>query len=185
MIAEPWAEGGNSYQLGGFPTGWSEWNGLYRDGLREAQNELSDIPVSVAVLATRFAGSANLYQNNGRSAWNSVNFMVAHDGFTLKDLYSCDNPNNDQPWPFGLSDGGSTTNYSWGQGGAAGDQRRVARTGLTFLMLSAGTPMLTGGDEYLRSLNCNNNPYDVDSLEIGCTTAGPWTRPISASSPSG
>jgi isoamylase len=164
LIAEPWAIGGNSYQVGGFPTGWSEWNGLYRDTLRAAQNELGVVPVSVATLATRFSGSADLYQNNGRSPWNSVNFMVAHDGFTLKDLYSCDNPNNGQPWPFGPSDGGSASNDSWDQGGAAADQRRAARTGLAFVMLSAGTPMMTGGDEYLRSLNCNNNPYDLDGV---------------------
>jgi isoamylase len=164
LIAEPWAIGGNSYQVGGFPTAWSEWNGLYRDTLRAAQNELGVVPVSVATLATRFSGSADLYQNNGRSPWNSVNFMVAHDGFTLKDLYSCDNPNNSQPWPFGPSDGGSTSNDSWDQGGAAADQRRAARTGLAFVMLSAGTPMMTGGDEYLRSLNCNNNPYDLDGV---------------------
>jgi glycogen operon protein len=164
LIAEPWAIGGNSYQVGGFPTGWSEWNGSYRDTLREAQNELGVIPVSIATLATRFSGSADLYQNNGRSPWNSVNFMVAHDGFTLKDLYSCNGPNNNQSWPFGPSDGGSTSNYSWDQGGAAADQRRAARTGLAFLMLSAGTPMITGGDEHLRSLNCNNNPYDLDSI---------------------
>ena len=129
LIAEPWAIGGNSYQVGGFPAGWSEWNGLYRDNLREAQNELGVIPVSIATLATRFSGSADRYQDNGRSPWNSVNFMVAHDGFTLKDLYSCNSPNNNQPWPFGPSDGGSANNDSWDQGGAAADQRRAARTG--------------------------------------------------------
>lgn len=163
LIAEPWAIGGNSFQVGGFPTGWSEWNGLYRDTLREAQNELGVVPVSVATLARRFSGSSDLYQDNGRSPWNSVNFMVAHDGFTLKDLYSCDGPNNGQPWPYGPSDGGSTSNDSWDQGGAAPDQRRAARTGFALLMLSAGTPMMTGGDEHLRSLNCNNNPYNLDS----------------------
>nr|WP_294563376.1 isoamylase [uncultured Rhodopila sp.] len=163
LIAEPWAIGGNSFQVGGFPSGWSEWNGLYRDSMRKAQNELGVVPVSAATLATRFSGSSDLYQNNGRQPWNSVNFMVAHDGFTLKDLYSCNSPNNKQPWPFGPSDGGSTSNDSWDQGGAAADERRAARTGLAFLMLSAGTPMITGGDEHLRSLQCNNNPYDLDS----------------------
>ena len=107
LIAEPWAIGGNSFQVGGFPAGWSEWNGLYRDTLREAQNEQGVVPVSVATLATRFSGSSDLYQNNGRLPWNSVNFMVAHDGFTLKDLYSCNSPNNGQAWPFGPSDGGT------------------------------------------------------------------------------
>ncbi len=165
LIAEPWAIGGNSFQVGGFPAGWSEWNGLYRDTLREAQNEQGVVPVSVATLATRFSGSSDLYQNNGRLPWNSVNFMVAHDGFTLKDLYSCNSPNNGQAWPFGPSDGGSSSNNSWDQGGAAADQRRAARTGLAFVMLSAGTPMMTGGDEHLRSIDCNNNPYDLDSID--------------------
>jgi isoamylase len=164
LIAEPWAIGNGTYQVGGFPTGWSEWNGVYRDNLRRAQNELGVVPVSVAVLATRFSGSSDLYRNNGRAPWNSVNFMVAHDGFTLKDLYSCDSPNNSQPWPYGPSDGGNTSNDSWDQGGAAPDERRAARTGLAFLMVSAGTPMMTGGDEHLRSLNCNNNPYNLDSI---------------------
>jgi glycogen operon protein len=132
--------------------------------LRAAQNELGVVPVSIGALATRFSGSADLYQGNGRLPWNSVNFMVAHDGFTLRDLYSCDSPNNGQPWPYGPSDGGSTNNESWDQGGAPADERRAARTGLAFLMVSAGTPMIRGGDEHLRSLNCNNNPYNLDSV---------------------
>jgi glycogen operon protein len=90
--------------------------------------------------------------------------MVVHDGFTLHDLYSCNGPNNNQPWPYGPSDGGSTTNYSWDQNGAAANQRAAARVGFAFTMLSAGTPLMTGGDEYLRSLRCNNNPYNLDSI---------------------
>ncbi len=164
LIAEPWGIGSNSYQVGGFPTGWSEWNDHYRDAIRVAQNRLGVAPISVATLATRFSGSSDLYQNNDRLPWNSVNFIVAHDGFTLNDLYSCNDRNNGQSWPFGPSDGGSDNNYSWDQGGGAADQRRAARTGLAFLMLSAGTPMITGGDEHLRSLKCNNNPYNLDSI---------------------
>lgn len=163
LIAEPWAIGGNSYQVGGFPTGWSEWNGVFRDQFREAQNKLGVTPVAISAIATRFSGSSDLYQNNGRQPFNSVNFMVAHDGFTLKDLYSCNQKNNSQAWPYGPSDGGEDNNNSWDQGGAAADQRRAARTGFAFMMLSAGTPMMTGGDEYLRSINCNNNPYNLDS----------------------
>ena len=165
LIAEPWAySGNNNYQVGGFPSGWSEWNGIYRDTLREAQNQLGVTPVTPSQLATRFSGSSDLYQNNGRSPWNSVNFMVAHDGFTLKDLYSCNGPNNNQSWPYGPSDGGSSDNKSWDQGGAASDQRAATRVGLAFMLLSAGTPMMTGGDEFLRSINCNNNPYNLDSV---------------------
>jgi glycogen operon protein len=162
LYAEPWAIGGNSYQLGGFPAGWSEWNGNYRDELREAQNDLGVTTITTGQLATLFAGSSDLF--GSRNPWNSTNFMVVHDGFTLNDLYGCNGPNNNQAWPYGPSDGGNSTNYSWDQGGNAADQRAAARVGFAFMMLSAGTPLMTGGDEYLRSLQCNNNAYNVDSV---------------------
>jgi isoamylase len=163
FIAEPWAIGGNSYQVGNFPTGWSEWNGAYRDTLRKDQNQLGGEAVTPGELATRFAGSSDLYEDDGRKPWNSINFMVAHDGFSLKDLYSCNGKNNNQPWPFGPSDGGEDSNHSWDQGGIAADQRKAARNGMAFLMLSGGTPMITGGDEFMRSQFCNNNAYNLDS----------------------
>jgi isoamylase len=102
-------------------------------------------------------------QNNGRRPWNSINFIVAHDGFTLADLYRFNGKNNNQPYPDGPSDGGNDNNIAWDQGGKASDQRKAARNGLALLMLSAGTPMMTGGDEFLRSLNGNNNPYNLDT----------------------
>lgn len=163
FIAEPWAIGDGTYQVGNFPAGWSEWNGIYRDTLRKYQNKLGVETVTPGDLAARFAGSADLYQDDGRRPWNSIDFMVAHDGFTLKDLYTCNSKNNAQPWPFGPSDGGEDNNNSWDQGGIAADERKAARNGFAFLMFSAGTPMITGGDEFLRTLNCNNNPYDLDS----------------------
>ena len=163
LIAEPWAIGGNSYQVGGFPSGWSEWNGKYRDTVRQAQNKLGSVAVTTGEMATRFAGSSDLYGDDGRRPLNSVNFITAHDGFTLKDLYSCNGKNNNQAWPLGPSDGGEDNNNSWDQGGIAADQRKAARNGLALMLLSGGTPMMVGGDEYLRSLNCNNNPYNLDS----------------------
>ncbi|MEW6734427.1 MAG: isoamylase, partial [Acidobacteriota bacterium] len=163
LIAEPWAIGGNSYQVGNYPTGWSEWNGIYRDTFRKDQNKMGVEVVTAGQLATRFAGSSDLYQDDGRQPWNSVNFITAHDGFTLKDLYSYNVKNNSQAWPYGPSDGGEDNNLSWDQGGVAQDQRKAARNGFAFLMISAGTPMIVGGDEYLRSLNGNNNPYNLDS----------------------
>ncbi|MFC9608357.1 glycogen debranching protein [Streptomyces niveus] len=162
-IAEPWALGNGTYQVGNFPPGWSEWNDKYRDTLRRDQNALGVENVVPGDLATRFAGSSDLYQDDGRAPFNSVNFITAHDGFTLADLYRCNTKNNNQPWPYGPSDGGSDHNISWDQGGIAADQRKAARNGLALLMLSAGTPMMNGGDEYLRSLRCNNNPYNLDS----------------------
>ncbi|OJT25529.1 glycogen debranching enzyme [Archangium sp. Cb G35] len=163
LIAEPWAIGGNSYQVGNFPSGWSEWNGIYRDTLRKDQNQMGLETVTPGDLATRFAGSSNLYGDDGRKPYNSINFMVAHDGMTLKDLYACNSKNNSQPWPYGPSDGGEDNNHSWDQGGVAADQRKAARNGFAFLMLSAGTPMFNGGDEFLRTQYCNNNVYNLDS----------------------
>ena len=168
LYAEPWAIGGNSYQLGGFPKGWSEWNGSFRDSMRQAQNELGNIAVSIGQEANNFSGSSNLFQASGRAPWNSTNFIDVHDGLTLNDVYSCNGASNAQAWPYGPSDGGTSTNYSWDQGMSAGtatafDQRRAARTGMAFEMLSAGTPLMQGGDEYLRTLQCNNNAYNLDS----------------------
>jgi len=162
-VAEPWAIGGNSYQVGNFPSGWSEWNGIFRDSLRADQNQLGVAAVTPGELATRFAGSSDLFQDDGRLPGNSVNIMVVHDGFTLKDLYSCNTKNNNQAWPFGPSNGGEDNNRSWDQSGVAADQRKAARNGMSFLMLSAGVPLFTGGDEFLRTQACNNNAYNLDS----------------------
>ncbi len=163
LIAEPWAIGGNSYQVGNFPTGWAEWNGKYRDDLRKKQNRMGVEVVTAGLLATRFAGSSDLYGDDGRKPWHSVNFMVAHDGFTLADLYAYNEKQNNQPWPYGPSDGGEDNNISWDQGGVGADQRKAARTGLAFMMLNAGVPMITGGDEMLRTQFGNNNVYNLDS----------------------
>jgi isoamylase len=163
LIAEPWAIGGNSYQVGGFPTGWAEWNGMYRDALRKKQNQMGVEVVTMGTMASRFAGSSDLYGDDGRKPWHSVNFMVAHDGFTLNDLYSYNSKQNNQPWPYGPSDGGDDNNHSWNQGGIVLDQRRAARTGMGFMMLSAGVPMFNGGDEALRTQFGNNNVYNLDS----------------------
>lgn len=166
LIAEPWAYSGkNNYQVGGFPSHWSEWNGKYRDVIRQHQNKLGLMKIKPGELAKRLSGSPDLYQEGGdtRKPWNSINFVVAHDGFTLHDLYSCNMKRNDWPWPFGPSDGGEDNNNGWDQGGSELDQRKAARNGFALLMLSAGTPMVTGGDEYLRTMRCNNNPYNLDS----------------------
>ncbi len=163
LIAEPWAIGDGTFQLGNFPAGWWEWNGSFRDKVRQSQNKLGVETVTTGELATRFAGSADLFQANGRKPWHSVNFMVAHDGFTLADLYHFNSKNNNQPFPKGPSDGGNDNNESWDQSGSHPDQIKAARNGLALLMLSAGTPMMTGGDEFLRSLNGNNNSYNLDT----------------------
>nr|HEX4315277.1 alpha-amylase family glycosyl hydrolase [Kofleriaceae bacterium] len=161
LIAEPWAVVSNGYEVGQFPVGWSEWNDHIRDSLREDQNQAGVVAVTPSELATRLRGSPDLYGSRGPAA--SIDYLVSHDGFTLDDLYSCNAPSNAQPWPFGPSDGGSTTNHSWDHGGSAAAQRQAARTGMALLALAQGVPMITGGDEMLRTIRCNNNSYDVDS----------------------
>ncbi len=163
LIAEPWAIGTGTYQVGNFPSGWAEWNGIYRDTIRKDQNKLTIENVTPGDLATRIAGSSDLYADDGRKPWHSVNLLVAHDGFTLRDLYAYNTKNNLQAWPYGPSDGGEDNNISWDQGGTATAQRQAARTGLGLLMLSAGTPLLTGGDEMYRTQYGNNNAYNLDS----------------------
>jgi isoamylase len=118
-IAEPWAIGLGTYQVGNFPAGWAEWNDKFRDSFRKDQNKLGTDAVTLGELATRIAGSSDLYSDDGRRPWHSVNFIVAHDGFTLKDLYSCNGKNNSQAWPWGPSDGGSDNNNSWDQANVA------------------------------------------------------------------
>ncbi len=161
LIAEPWAIGAGTYQLTNFPRGWSAWNDQYRDAIRTHQNRLGFNELTLETLVKRLAGSADLF--GGRPVSASINFVVAHDGFTVNDLVSCNGKNNGQAWPWGPSGGGSDSNLSWDQGGSAAAQRQAARTVMALLMLSAGTPMMTGGDEHLRTLRCNNNPYNLDS----------------------
>ncbi len=162
LFAEPWTATGQNEQ-GQFPVGWSEWNGVYQNTMRQAQSELGNMTISIGQDATDFTGSSNIFQSNGRSPWNSTNYIDVHDGLTLNDVYSCNGPNNTQAWPWGPSSGGPGANYSWDQGGAAADQRRAARTGMAFEMLSAGTPLMEGGDEFLRTIQCNSNAYNLDS----------------------
>ena len=162
LYAEPWTATGQNEQ-GQLPPGWSEWNGVYENTFRQAQNELGNMTISIGQDAANFTGSSNIFQGNGRSPWNSTNYMDVHDGLTLNDVYSCNGSNNTQAWPWGPSSGGTSANYSWDQGGAAADQRRDARTGMAFEMLSAGTPLMQGGDEFLRTIQCNNNAYNLDS----------------------
>lgn len=158
LIAEPWGVVANSYQVGNFPAGWAEWNDKFRDTIREDQNETGITP---AALATRIAGSKDAYAS--RTPQAGITYIVSHDGFTLHDLHACDASANDQAWPYGPSNGGSTTNHSSAHGGDPVAQRQAVRTSLALEMLSAGVPMMTGGDEVGHGIRCNNNPYNLDS----------------------
>ncbi len=160
LIAEPWGVVNGSYQVGNFPAGWSEWNDKFRDTFRRDQNIT---PTTPGWIADRVHGSTELFRDDGRAPSASINYLVSHDGFTLRDLYACNGPNNGQAWPYGPSDGGSTNNLSWDHGGDAVAQRQAARTGMALVMLSAGVPMMVGGDEVLHGVRCNNNYYNLDS----------------------
>jgi glycogen operon protein len=163
LIAEPWAIGPSTYRIGEFPSGYAEWNGKYRDLLRKHQNHAATEAVTPGWLADRLAGSPELFGDDGRRPWHSLNYIACHDGFTLRDVYGCNVKDNDQPWPYGPSNGGDDANWSSDQGGDPARQRQATRTGLALAMVSAGVPMITGGDELYRTQYCNNNPYNLDS----------------------
>lgn len=163
LIAEPWGVAQGTYQVGNFPAGWSEWNDRFRDTIRADQNQRGIVPITPGGLAARIYGSSDLFRHDGRAPAATINYLVSHDGLTLRDLYACNGANNHQAWPYGPSDGGTADNRAWDHGADPAAQRQAARTGLALLALSQGVPMITGGDEQLRSQRCNNNPYNLDS----------------------
>lgn len=163
LLAEPWGIGNGTYQLGNFPRGWSEWNGQFRDVVRASQNLEGVATPTLGSLANVLSGSSNLFGDDGREPSAAVNYVVSHDGFTMRDLYGCNAKSNGQPWPWGPSDGGENDNRSWDHGGDPAAQRKAVRTGLALLMVSSGVPMITGGDEIFRTVRCNNNGYNLDS----------------------
>lgn len=153
LIAEPWTGrqspgDGPGYQLGRFPPGWAEWNDRFRDAFRKTQNKLGvkGEEVTPSELATRFAGSRDLFDRGGRRPWHSVNFIVAHDGMTLRDEYAYNHDGR----------------RAWDQGGDAALQRQAARNGFAIPLVSAGVPMFTGGDEFYRTQFGNDNAYNRD-----------------------
>ena len=165
LIAEPWDIGEGGYQVGNFPVLWAEWNGKYRDTVRRFwkgdSGQLSDF-------AYRLTGSSDLYQNDGRKPSASINFITAHDGFTLCDLVSYNQKHNEANGDNNTD--GADNNDSWNMGveGPTDDpeinklRERQTRNFLTTLMLSQGVPMLAGGDEFSRSQMGNNNCYCQD-----------------------
>ncbi|HEX4422548.1 MAG TPA: alpha-amylase family glycosyl hydrolase, partial [Kofleriaceae bacterium] len=160
VVAEPWDIG--AYGVGQFPNGWNEWNGKYRDASRLFFN--GDLSGSNgATYADVFYGDFNDYNDQG-GAGKSVNLLDAHDGFTLADLVSYGAKTNaSRAWPFGPSDGGSDGNDSWDSGGDQALRRQRLRSLMTWQMFSRGVPMIVAGDEFARTQNGNNNPYNLDA----------------------
>ena len=166
LIAEPWDVGAGGYQVGRFPPGWSEWNGKYRDTVRHFWRGDDGW---VADMGYRLTGSSDLYKADGRQPFASINFVTAHDGFTLTDLVSYDRKHN---WMNGEENrDGSDDNIScnYGHEGATTDpailavRARQRRNFLATLFLSQGTPMLLGGDEIGRTQRGNNNAFCQDN----------------------
>ncbi len=165
LIAEPWDVGPGGYQVGNFPVLWSEWNGIYRDVMRDFWRG----EASLAEFARRLTGSSDLYERDGRRPFASVNFITAHDGFTLHDLVTYNNKHNEANHE-GNRDG-TDDNRSWNHGveGETDDpevnelRRRQQRNFLATLFLSQGTPMLLGGDEVDRTQGGNNNGWCQDN----------------------
>ena len=166
LIAEPWDVGDGGYQVGGFPPLWSEWNGKYRDTVRDFWR---GEPSTLGEFASRLTGSSDLYEHTGRRPIASVNFFTAHDGFTLNDLVSYNEKHNEANGE-GNNDGESH-NRSWNCGaeGPTDDpsinalRARQRRNFLTTLLLSQGVPMIAHGDELGRTQQGNNNVYCQDS----------------------
>ncbi|MCK9878774.1 glycogen debranching protein GlgX [Frankia sp. Ag45/Mut15] len=166
LIAEPWDVGSDGYQVGAFPAPWAEWNGRFRDTVRDAWNGRTS---AVADLGYRLTGSSDLFEHGGRRPWASVNFVTSHDGFPLADLVSYATKHNEANGE-GNRDGESDNrSANYGVEGPTDDpgtlalRRRVRRGLLTTLLLSAGVPMLLAGDELGRTQGGNNNGYCQDN----------------------
>jgi glycogen operon protein len=165
LIAEPWDVGEGGYQVGNFPTLWSEWNGKYRDTVRDYWRSQDS---SLGEFAYRFTGSSDLYAETGRRPYASINFVTAHDGFTLRDLVSYNDKHNEANKEDNKD--GTNDNRSWNCGaeGPANDdtvnglRSRQQRNFLATLLLSQGVPMINGGDEIGRTQRGNNNAYCQD-----------------------
>ncbi|MFD8163674.1 glycogen debranching protein GlgX [Streptomyces malaysiensis] len=166
LIAEPWDVGEGGYQVGNFPPLWTEWNGKFRDTVRDLWR---GEPRTLAEFASRLTGSSDLYQGDGRRPLASVNFVTCHDGFTLRDLVSYDEKHNEANGE--SNQDGESYNRSWNCGveGETDDpavralRERQMRNFIATLMLSQGVPMLSHGDEFGRTQGGNNNAYCQDS----------------------
>ena len=166
LIAEPWDASPDGYQLGQFPTGWSEWNGAFRDCVRRFWR---GDPGQVPELASRLTGSSDIYAPSGRRTYASVNFVTCHDGFTLTDLVSYEHKHNEANGEGNRDGAQDNASRNWGQEGPSDSARiqrardRMKRNFLTTLLFAQGVPMLLGGDEIGRSQQGNNNAYCQDN----------------------
>lgn len=183
VIAEAWDLWG--YEVGNFPCGWGEWNGRYRDAVRRFLKGDGNVGEFVDMVN----GDYHNFNDQG-GPQRSINFVTAHDGFSLMDLVSFITPDNNQPWPFGPSDGGASDNLAWDSGGHHPLRRTRIRNFMTVLILSRGVPMFTSGDEYGRTQNGNNNPWSLNTIGMWnnwaqATSPQPTQLPVDPSDPEG
>jgi glycogen operon protein len=166
LIAEPWDVGEGGYQVGNFPPPWTEWNGKYRDTVRDVW---AGAHVGVRDLAYRLTGSSDLYRSDGRRPFASINFVTAHDGFTLTDLVTYEHKRNEANGEENRDGESHNRNWNCGVEGPSDDPEvralrgRQVRNVLTTLLVSTGVPMLTAGDELGRTQKGNNNAYCQDN----------------------
>jgi isoamylase len=166
LIAEPWDVGEGGYQVGNFPPLWTEWNGRYRDTVRDFWR---GEPSTLAEFASRISGSSDLYEHNGRKPIASINFVTAHDGFTLRDLVSYNEKHNEANGEGGADGEGHNRSWNCGVEGVTSDpevlalRARQQRNFLSTLLLSQGVPMIAHGDELGRGQGGNNNVYCQDN----------------------
>ncbi len=165
LIAEPWDVGPGGYQVGNFPVGWAEWNGKFRDSVRRFWR---GDPGQVPELASRLSGSSDLYQSSGRRTYASINFVTAHDGFTLHDLVSFERKRNEANGEDNHDGADENFSRNWGAEGPTESPRirrtreRMKRNFLATLVFSQGVPMILAGDEIGRTQQGNNNAYCQD-----------------------
>ncbi|NPV01373.1 MAG: glycogen debranching protein GlgX [Brevinematales bacterium] len=166
LIAEPWDIAWDSYQVGNFPVDWAEWNGRYRDTVRRFMKGDSGL---LGEIGARLTGSPDLYSDDGRTPYHSINFITCHDGFSLYDLVAYNGKHNEANGEDNRD--GTNDNNSWNCGyeGETADpeinrlRRRMMKNYIAFLLISQGTPMLLGGDEFMRTQRGNNNSYCQDN----------------------
>ena len=166
LIAEPWDVGPGGYQVGNFPVRWTEWNGKYRDAVRKFWKGETG---QVAEMASRIAGSSDIFSASDRGVYASINFITAHDGYTLRDLVSYEQKHNEANGENNQDGHNDNISRNWGVEGETDDpaiidmRYRLMRTFLATLAFSQGVPMLAHGDELARTQGGNNNAYAQDN----------------------
>lgn len=182
LIAEPWDVGPGGYQVGNFPVGWAEWNGKYRDSIRRFWRGDHGL---VPEVASRLSGSSDIYAWSDRAAYASVNFVTAHDGYTLRDLVTYEQKHNDANGEGNRDGHDDNLSRNWGVEGETDDavivekRRRAIKNFLATLAFSQGVPMLSHGDELGRTQRGNNNAYAQDNETSWVDwTLAPWQREL-------